>query len=533
MGITIGKYLSDNGFVSKEAAALAETERKEGESYTEALARFGDVSERNILIQLANAVDVRLLAPEMPDADVNAVSLVPREVQERCGILPLAAKDGFILLAVSDPFDDYMKEEVRQITGLSPKFCLCENRYITEGIHYYFSDIEIRLAIEEGADYVRLSDKIINRAVVMGASDIHIEPFDDMTSVRLRIDGAMVDCLMFKPELHNGLISRVKILSGLDIAEHRQPQDGNIHGEFSGKTLDIRVSVMPTIYGEKAVLRILNPDLAVDNADKLGMDSDNYGKMLDILKLPSGVIYFTGPTGSGKTTTLYMLLERLSKKPVNICTIEDPVERRIKRVNQTAVNTLAGMDFGAGLRAALRQDPDIIMLGETRDRETAEISIRAAITGHLVLSTLHTNDSASAVIRLRDMGIEPYLIADSVTAIVAQRLLRKVCPDCAREENPTAEERELIGTGCRYIRRGYGCKHCNFMGYKGRTAIFEVLRVDKTVREMILSGESTSAIYEYAVKTQGMKTLRDSALELARQGIVTPEEVQRAALFAE
>lgn len=541
MNNTFGQMLCDSGCITAQQLEQAISAQRGDEHISDALVRLGFASERDIIASIGGRSGIEILPAHLLKADKDIVKLVPRKVLERYRMLPLSEAGGKVYLAVSDPLDFYAIEDIKQILGMTPELYLCESSIILQGISYYYSAIDAEnmaqngmvTVDEESSPAVTTVDALIERGCSIGASDIHIEPFEDDTSVRMRADGMMVELTPLKKEMHQAIIARIKILADLDIAEHRLPQDGNIHTVFKGRPLNMRVSVMPTVYGEKAVLRFLNSDIGIDNSEQFGMDEYSYGKMLDILKVPSGIIYFTGPTGSGKTTTLYMILEELAKRPVNICTIEDPVERRLKKVNQTAVNTNAGVDFGTGLRAILRQDPDIIMLGETRDIETAEISVRAAITGHLVLSTLHTNDAVSAVIRLKDMGIAPYLTANALVGVVAQRLVRKNCPNCAVEVNPTAEERDLIGHDVRYIRRGNGCHLCNFTGYKGRTAIFEILKVDKTIKRMITSNEATEEIYSYACREQGMKTLKRSAAELVAKGITTPEEVLRAAYFAD
>jgi len=369
---------------------------------------------------------------------------------------------------------------------------------------------------------VRILDRLLLHGYMENASDIHLEPREHVLCVRMRIDGQLLEYETFGMELHPGLVARVKILSGMDIAEKRVPQDGHIKTEVGGIEMNIRTSTIPTIHGEKAVLRFLDRNVAVDHAERFGMNEENYRKVLDILRRPNGILYFTGPTGSGKTTTLYMILERLMKRPVNIITIEDPVERSIDGINQMQVNEQAGLTFETGLRAALRQDPDVIMIGETRDSTTARISVRAAVTGHLVLSTLHTNDAVSAIARMADMEVEPFLTADSLSGVVFQRLVRKVCPSCAVEEEGT-----MADFGIRKIRRGKGCELCRHTGYKGRMAVHEVLVVDREIRKMIGKGCAPEEIYEYAVKTQNFTPIKTDILRLVEAGITSEEEFWR------
>jgi len=327
------------------------------------------------------------------------------------------------------------------------------------------------------------------------------------------------------------LIARIKILANLNIAEKRVPQDGHFRTVVEGNEINVRVSIIPTIHGEKAVMRFLLTDTPIDNKEQFGMNKTNYDKFMQMLMSPHGIIYITGPTGSGKTTTLYMALDYLSKGEVNISTIEDPVERNLERVNQMQVNNMAGLTFDVGLRAILRQDPDIIMVGETRDTETAQISVRAAITGHLVLSTLHTNDALSAIVRLNDMGVSPYLIANSVTGLVAQRLIRKICPYCMLTYKPELAERKLLDDDIVEVRKGTGCHICNNTGYKGRIAIHEVAIIDRTLRTLISRNAPMEEIKAYAIKEQGMMTLKESAMELVRKGITSTQELIKISYY--
>ncbi|MFR2405108.1 MAG: GspE/PulE family protein, partial [Eubacterium callanderi] len=296
---------------------------------------------------------------------------------------------------------------------------------------------------------------------------------------------------------------------------------------------NIRTSVIPTVYGEKAVLRFLNQNTKLDHSGTFGMNDDNYARMRQILQSPHGIIYITGPTGSGKTTTLYMVLEMLSSKNVNICTIEDPVERNLDSINQTQVNNVAGLTFESGLRSLLRQDPDIIMVGETRDSETANIAVRAAITGHQVLSTLHTNDAVSTIVRLVDMEVEPYMVANSLTGVVAQRLVKKICPDCKEAYSPSEAERELLGRDVPVLYRGRGCHQCNHTGYKGRIAVHEILAIDKTIRNMISSQSPIEEVYEYVTAGHKTTSLRQSLAELVEQGVTSMEELLKVTYYVE
>lgn len=373
---------------------------------------------------------------------------------------------------------------------------------------------------------VEILEQLLLEGYKKKASDIHIEPRKDNLMIRIRVDGMLVEHKKMEAEVHPSLVARAKIICGMDIAEKRLPQDGHCKVEIDGVEMDLRASSVPTIYGEKMVLRFLNTRVHVENEETFGMDEENYKKVLEMLKRPNGIIYITGPTGSGKTTTLYLILERLIKAPVNIMTIEDPVEKQMEGINQIQVQEQTGLTFEKGLRAIMRQDPDIIMVGETRDYETAKISVSAAITGHLVLSTLHTNDAVSAIVRMEDMGIEPYLAANSLSGVVAQRLVRKVCPHCSVES--AADEKDaVLGISAKTVRTAVGCEYCSGTGYKGRVAIHEVVLIDKHIRRMITEKCTIEEIYQYVEKTQGIRRLKSDMIRLVNEGVTTVEELLR------
>jgi type IV pilus assembly protein PilB len=381
---------------------------------------------------------------------------------------------------------------------------------------------------------VALINSMLYKAHAAGASDIHIEPFETITQVRIRVDGQIVDYTSLSQSLHSPITARIKILAGLDIAERRAPQDGHFRAKLEDIEINVRVSSLPTIYGEKLVLRFMNQSAELDHAKTFGMEEDDYAKVLRLLSVPHGLVYITGPTGSGKTTTLYMLMEYLSKRYVNIATIEDPVEKTLAKINQTQINPLAGLTFESGLRSILRQDPDIIMIGETRDSETATISVRAALTGHLVLSSLHTNDSVSAVVRLLDMGVEDYLLANSLVGVIAQRLVKKICPFCREEYEPSESElRALAGARPEKLARGRGCHNCSNTGYKGRVAVHEVLTLDGALRNMIARKTHTEEMYAYLRERKLLKTLQQSLTKLVLERKTTVEELLKLTYFVE
>lgn len=379
--------------------------------------------------------------------------------------------------------------------------------------------------IEQGFA-VELLYKMLHTAFQMNVSDIHIEPFEDLTEIRIRKDGMLLPFSRIPKSLHMSLVSSIKVKSNLNIAEKRLPQDGHFKVNIADRSVDVRVSTMPVIYGEKAVLRLLSDNAFIDNRSCFGMSEENYERFRSILDISGGLIYLSGPTGSGKSTTLYMALERMASENINICTIEDPVEKSIFGINQMQINNMAGLNFETGLKAIMRQDPDVIMVGETRDILTAETSARAAMTGHLVLSTLHTKSAAESFVRLRDMGMEPYMISACVVGCVSQRLLRKVCPHCKKTIKVKENNELLTALGVYEASEGEGCEKCHFTGYSGRIAVHEVLIKDDNISKMIYSCAPASDIEKYA-EEHGMITLKASALQLLKDGIISESEFRK------
>lgn len=383
----------------------------------------------------------------------------------------------------------------------------------------------------ENAPIVKMVNIIFQKAVASRASDIHIEPQEDGVLVRYRIDGQLVEIARYDKKIMPSMSARVKIISGLNIAEKRIPQDGRISLNIDGKNYDLRVSILPTMFGEKIVMRIADKDGFNVTKQQLGFFEDDMEKFDSIISNPHGIILVTGPTGSGKSTTLYTALKELCTPDVNILTVEDPVENTIRGINQVQVNVKAGMTFAAALRSFLRQDPDIIMVGEIRDGETAEIATRSAITGHLVFSTIHTNDAASSITRMIDMGIEPFLMSSAVVGIIAQRLVRRLCPKCKELLELTEQDRDIldIEEGEEVtIYKANGCPECNNMGYKGRIAVYEIMEVNREIREMIAKNENSDVIKDVAIKN-GMKTLRMNSARLVKNGVTTIDEMLKIA----
>ncbi len=382
--------------------------------------------------------------------------------------------------------------------------------------------------VAEDAPIIKLVNIMIAQAVREGASDIHVEPEEEVVRIRYRVDGIMRDAMSPPKNLHAGVTSRIKIMADLDIAERRIPQDGRIRMRVGEHSIDIRLSTLPTVHGEKMVMRILDKQSVLLGLDDLGFEADTRMKFENLIRKPYGLLLVTGPTGSGKTTTLYAALHSINSRDKNIVTVEDPVEYQLKGINQVQVNLKVGVTFGGGLRAILRQDPDVIMIGEIRDRETATIAVQAALTGHLVLSTLHTNDAPSAIARLMDIGVEPFLISSSLTGVLAQRLVRKVCPNCQSSYNPDADLLKVLGLQGKKLKfvNGTGCQECRGTGYLGRVGLFELLPMDEKIRQMTVARASAAQIRSHA-RGAGFRQLREDGLVKAIGGGTTLEEVIR------
>ncbi|MDR1797177.1 MAG: Flp pilus assembly complex ATPase component TadA [Clostridiales Family XIII bacterium] len=549
--VRIGDLLKEYGYVNDEQIAQALAYQKErnirlGQAVTE----LGFVTEKEVLQALSHKLGIPQVRVETAHVDVKAVAKVPRALAEKNTAIAISQEGGALELVINDPLNFFGIDEIRQNAGMPVHLAIGEKVDIDRAISHYYSEVEAMHAVNQAdRDYqnlfpeieqistvdlgddatpvVNLLNSLMLRAYSNGASDLHLEPFERQSKIRMRVDGALVDYADIPKNIHPALIVRLKIMSNLDIAEKRVPQDGHFRISIDGTDLNVRLSVIPTVFGEKAVLRFLSTNTTIDNEGHFGMNDDDYRKFIDILSHPNGIIYITGPTGSGKTTTMYMALEKFKQKQINISSIEDPVERNLDGINQVQVNNQSGLTFSAGLRSLMRQDPDIIMVGETRDAETAHISVSAAITGHLVLSTLHTNDALASIVRLEDMGVAPYLVGNSVVGLVAQRLMRKVCPYC-REEYP-ATDLELLTLRAEKgeiptLVRGRGCHVCNQTGYKGRIAVHEVINVDKKMQRMIAESAPMGQIYDYARVQGGMVTLRERAKGLVVSGVTSMEE---------
>lgn len=553
--IPIGEVLKEYGYINDEQLNQALAAQKEDRSKRlgQHLIDLGFITEEQMLTALSDKLHYQVVKISEMTVDLDAVKQIPQSLAEKYSIIAVRQNGDNLIIVTNDPLNFYGIEDVRLVTGKNLEVELDTKDDVTHAISYYYKEVEAHFVAEKAnrevkpvktinnldtfdaqsddTPIVQLLNSLLIRGYNNAASDIHIEPFENEILVRMRIDGMITDYMKLNKNLQDTLTVRVKIMSNLNIAEKRLPQDGHFVGMVEGQEINVRVSIIPTIFGEKIVLRYLNSNVPITNAGTYGMNQINYQKMKHMMESPHGIIYITGPTGSGKTTTLYMILQELAKRQVNISTIEDPVERNLARINQMQVNVQAGLTFETGLRALMRQDPDIIMVGETRDAETASISVRAAITGHLVLSTLHTNDAISTVVRLEDMGIEPYLLANSVVGAVAQRLVRTICPHCKEEVAATDLDRELLGPDVKTVYKGKGCNQCNNTGYKGRIAVHEVVILDAHVRKMVADRADISEIKEYIREHQKFQSLKECTADLVKKGVTTIDELQRVAYY--
>ncbi|MBU4590879.1 MAG: type II secretion system ATPase GspE [Candidatus Omnitrophica bacterium] len=489
--------------------------------------------------------------------DSSAINRVSASTAKFYNIIPLSVKGGIATVAVSDPSNMKLVDDLRFVTGLNIKVVAAKEEDIKKAVERYYGEEEESLGdiideakktsgktviqdkidadklkeIASQAPVVKLLNMVLLRAIREKTSDIHFEPFEKEYKIRYRIDGVCYDAAHPPRDLSLAISSRIKVMANLDVAESRLPQDGRIVMNIGGKGVDLRVSTLPTLYGESIVMRVLDKSVVSLSLDQLGMSDKIKSQLRLVIDRPNGILLTTGPTGSGKTTTLYSCLREINKVEFKIITVEDPVEYDIEGIIQVAINTKIDLSFAKTLRHMLRQDPDILMVGEIRDSETAEIAIQSALTGHLVFSTLHTNDAPGAVTRLMDMGVEPFLITSTVRAVIAQRLLRKLCQKCKKEYEPKKEELKELGITENAIKgikfyKGAGCSECNGSGYKGRTGIYELFIMDDKMREQVVKRVSTTTIRE-AAQASGMKTLREDAVSKILTGVTTAEEVLR------
>lgn len=524
----------------------------------EVLVELGYVKQEIIAGALARYLDIPFVKLAEMELDTQTIYLLPEHLVRRHRMVPLRLEGDTLFLAMSDPLNLEALEDVRIACRYKIRQLVATEKDITQVIDQYFNiqrltkqilsqmhpeqlEAEELLLpgeaekIRQEPPVTRLVDSIINEGISLRASDIHFEPQYPQMRLRYRVDGILRDITNIPKAVEAAVVSRIKILADMDISEHRRPQDGHISLKLGNKEYDLRVSSFATVAGEKIVIRILDKSSMLLNLSGLGISPDELNIFSSLISRAYGIVLVTGPTGCGKTTTLYAAMNQMDKLSNNIITIEDPVEYKLEGVNQAQVNPLAGITFATGLRSILRQDPDTIMVGEIRDQETAQIAIQAALTGHLVLSTLHTNDAASAVTRLIDMGIEPFLVASSVIGVVAQRLIRTICNDCKEEYTPDEEILKNLGLFAKNkhtFKRGKGCSYCLNTGYRGRTGIYEIMRISENIRNLITQHAPASKIKEAAAK-EGMVTLNQAAVQKVTAGFSTPEEIKRVIFSAE
>ncbi|MCH1626574.1 GspE/PulE family protein [Ferdinandcohnia quinoae] len=544
----IGDLLVDTGLITEIQLQEALRDKTEKQRIGDVLLQKRFITEQQLIEVLEFQLGIPHISLFRYPIDSSLTSLVSKEIARRYNLMPLKREGDKLFIAMSDPLDFFAIEDVRLTTGFQIETAIATkdeiynaiNKYydLGEGIIEFMDDIPEEAQKEritnEDSPVVKLVNQILLNAVQLRASDIHIDPQETKVALRYRIDGVLRTERILPKNMQNVLTARIKIMANLDITENRIPQDGRIKMNLDFHPVDLRISTLPTVYGEKIVMRVLDLSNQLNDLQHLGFNKVNLQRFMKLIERPTGIILLTGPTGSGKSSTLYAALNKLNSEDVNIITIEDPVEYQLEGVNQIHVNSNIGMTFATGLRAILRQDPNIIMVGEIRDRETADIAVRASLTGHLVLSTLHTNDSLGTITRLIDMGVEPFLVASSLTGVVSQRLVRRVCRDCAEAHEPTKRELEIFakhGIRIEEIIRGRGCGTCNMTGYKGRVAIHELLEINDEMRRVIMNIESFSKLREIAIKNK-MIFLIDDGLLKVKQGITTTEEILRVA-FAE
>ena len=558
----LGDILIEEGLLAQEQLSQALYEqRRTGKPLAVILIASGLVSEEDIVITLSEQLGIPHLRVESYDIPSEVLAEVPEGIARRYHLIPVAKTGNSLTIAMSDPLNIVAVDDVRMLTGYEIETVVSLDSEVKKAIERYYSGKDVEMddyedilrdaeadlvTVSEDKDEIDISHlkeeveqapviRLVNltlvNAIKQGASDIHIEPFEKVVRVRYRIDGILRNAQPPPKSLQAAVVSRIKILSELDIAERRMPQDGRFRIKFAGREIDFRVSTLPTYFGEKVVLRILDKGSLSLDLDKLEFEDQPLEDFRDCLSRPNGIILVTGPTGSGKTTTLYSALHMLNTSDVNIVTVEDPVEYELHGINQVQAKPEVGLTFATGLRSILRQDPDIVMVGEIRDEETADIAIKAALTGHLVLSTLHTNDAPGAITRLVDMGMEPFLISSSLLVAAAQRLVRRVCPDCRhsyrvptqvlqRAQFKVKQGKEII------LSKGEGCKRCGDTGYRGRLALLEALRITEDIQDLIMASAPAGEIKRKGIE-MGMLTLRQVALRKVEAGLTTLEEALR------
>lgn len=552
--LRLGDLLINQGIITEEQLQKGlELQKQSGGKLGEVLVDNNIVSEETLVKVLGEQLHLEYIDLTNVKIDEKILELVPSSILHKYGMMPFEFapdRPNVLRVAMLDPLDMEAIDDINIVTNLQVEPVITTRRGLNIVMDKYFGQKEVYSAVSEyekekeskleeseemynedvnNSPIVQLVKAMIEQAVRQRTSDIHIEPMERQVRIRYRIDGALYERMTYSTRLLAAIVARIKIIGGMDISEKRKPQDGRITQVVDRQEYDIRVSILPTVYGEKVVMRLTSKNALTLEKKRLGFNDDELKKFDHILSNPHGILLVTGPTGSGKSTTLYTALSELNKEDVNIITVEDPVEANIDGINQVQVNPKANLTFASALRSILRQDPDIIMIGEIRDGETASIAVQASITGHLVVSTLHTNSAASTVTRLADMGIENYLIADSVVGIIAQRLVRRLCPECKEEYEAHVEEKEMLGVREDQplkLYRPCGCNKCDGTGYKGRIGVYEIMEVTPDVRRAIAHNADAEEIKDVALK-DGMKTLRMRAGEYAIEGITSMSEAIR------
>ncbi len=552
--VRLGDVLVQNGVITEEDLQRGlERQKGSGRKLGETLVDEGITTEENIARALSNQFHYDMVDLSNVEIPQEIVELVPANVLKKHRAIPFEySPDNMNVLrvAMADPMDIGAMDDINIITNLQVEPVVATTGSVMLAIDRYYGQAEVNSALEEytrekesqmieqedmysedvnNSPIVQLVKGMIDQAVRQRASDIHIEPMEKQVRIRYRIDGALYEKSVYSIRLLPAIVARIKIIGGMDISEKRKPQDGRITQVVDRKEFDIRVSILPTVYGEKIVMRLTSKNALTREKSQLGLKPEELKKFDHILRHPHGILLVTGPTGSGKSTTLYTALSELNKEDVNIITVEDPVEANIDGINQVQVNNKANLTFASALRSILRQDPDIIMIGEIRDQETASIAVQASITGHLVVSTLHTNSAASTITRLADMGIEPYLIADATIGVIAQRLVRRLCPECKRQKKADAEELEMLQLepdADVTIYEPCGCSRCEGTGFKGRIGVYEIMEVTQPLKTIISKGGTAEDIKNRALE-EGMNTLRMSATKYVLEGITSVQEMMR------
>ncbi|MFC4711866.1 GspE/PulE family protein [Planococcus dechangensis] len=543
----LGDILVEQGLLTEQDLQGTLDAKTNDQKLGDALLARGLITEQ----QLIETLEMQLGIPHVTlfryPFDPMLFNVVPKEFAKRKLLVPLKTEGDKLFIAMTDPTDFITIDDLRLATGFQIEPTIASKEDVLKTIAKYYEEESYDELLEDlpaaneekddelsdlDAPIVKLVNQLLSNAVSMKASDVHLDPHEGKLIVRYRIDGTLRTERVLPKTMQQMITARIKILANLDITENRIPQDGRIKTTVDFRAIDLRVSSLPTVFGEKIVMRILDLSQNLTDISKLGFNETNMERFMKEIDKPNGIVLISGPTGSGKSSTLYAALNKLNSEEVNIITVEDPVEYQLEGINQIQVNANVGLSFAAGLRSILRQDPDIVMVGEIRDKETADISIRASLTGHLVLSTIHTNDSIASITRLMDMGIEPFLVTASLNAVIAQRLIRRVCRDCREIQPASVREKEIFerrGISIETIARGAGCSQCNMSGYKGRMAIHEVLVVDDAIKDVINRSGTAAEIRKIAVANKTIFLIDDGLLKV-KEGMTTTEEVLRVAM---